>query len=62
VREFEGYLFYLEVENSQQFLEELLFEQYVLLFFKKREIIIRKRDGPITVLVAKFSGKRYFFP
>jgi len=60
VREFEGYLFYLEVENSQHILGRTpLRAVRAPLSSEKREIIIEGReDGPITVARRKVSGEK----
>ncbi|MGB4692134.1 MAG: hypothetical protein WBH59_07325 [Atribacterales bacterium] len=60
VREFEGYLFYLEMENDQHLLGRTpLRAVRAPLSPEKRKIIIEGReDGPITVARRKVSGER----
>jgi len=65
VREFEGYLFYLEVENNRHLLGRTpLRAVRAPLSPEKRKVAIEGReDGPVTVARRKVSGeKMIFFP
>ncbi|HQE25288.1 MAG TPA: hypothetical protein PKZ70_04640 [Candidatus Atribacteria bacterium] len=63
VQEFEGYLFYLEVENSQHLLGRTPIRVVrAPLSPEKRKVVIRGReDGPVTVARRKISGEKIIF-